>query len=706
MQQAIMIPTDEAASMAGLSERAMRKRIAEGTVKAVIRDKRRDGKRGKSYVIPLEEIFSAMTIDEKIRYYEKAEHPDVPMDFDLSEYRMRFKTQAEADDAINELFRRQQACIALIGTRRMCAGSLAAQVDQIAEHYQVSTRGLYRWEDAYIESGISGLMRKKRADAGKSRTMCEAAKRFINEAYLTCGNENGRMAQAVVFEEVCAYAEQHRDAAFCAHCPNCPGSEERDQIALMDEEDGAQPISFYPLCTMVGNGVIGPDNRHAVNRYIDTIPPEIVTYYRRGRMAWKKDHMTKALRTKPTMVNECWFGDHHQIDIFCLNSRGKAVRPWITVFYDAASGRLVHATMSENPNSETIMDTFARGAVRKPGSDICGLPKTLYIDNGKDYRSSRFEGDPSGAYDPNNEIGRADLDITNQNILKVFRVEVIHAKAYHAWAKPVERYFRTLEEHYLRAKPGWCGNSPSTRPEHLAQEIEKMAKQGVLLTLDELYDHLINDIFPAYDNRPHAGYGGKKPAELYASLPKARPEVPEWRTVSAFMTESKEHKVTAQGIRHMNRLYWAPELMHMSGEWVLVRYCRDDLASVTVYTMRSEWICEAPIKETMRMVGEDEETIAAHVAMQHRQERELLATAKYMGARKPGKRASGSVYYGEVCEDAPPENMPLSLQSERAARGKRAVKAELAERRRREKDASGAVGQLFLANAERLLKSK
>ena len=40
-----------------------------------------------------------------------------------------------------------------------------------------------------------------------------------------------------------------------------------------------------------------------------------------------------------------------------------------------------------------MADSFCRAAVYTKGSDVHGLPRYIYIDNGKDYRSHRFEGE-------------------------------------------------------------------------------------------------------------------------------------------------------------------------------------------------------------------------------------------------------------------------------------------------------------------------
>lgn len=699
------IDTATLANLRNLTKSSINKQIANGNIRAVsVSSPLGGGASGTSYLIPITEL----TIEERIRYYEQVENPDVPINFDLSAYRMRFKSEAEADDAINVLFQRQQAVLAVLGIRRTCNGSITKEIDAVATKYGTTVRTLYRWEEDYLENGLTGLARQRRADKGVSRTMCAEAERFICQHYFTTDIEElrvqskGKRTQAAVYDLLVGYAAQQGKTC-CENCPNRIGTEAREALADWDVTiwDGKTPLDLHPVCTEAGQGIRIPNNRYGVNKYLKGLPPELITYYRQGQMAWKKAHMLKGQRTKPTMVNEAWFGDHHLLDVFVLDERGKAVRPWLTVWYDAASGVVVGYVLSLNPNSETIMMAFARGVAHKPDSIVEGLASSLYVDNGKDYRSARFEGE----YDlPENQIGQAHLDITNQNILKSLRVEVTHAKEYQAWAKPVERWFKTLEERYMCELPGYCGGSSDEREENFDRTAAKLAERGALMTMDELFAHLTDVVLPTYHNTPHEGYKGFTPMEMYQKLPKARPERPDWQTLSAFMAEMVERKVTPQGVKFKNRLYWSPQMMHMSGQYIRIRYCRDDLSSVTAYTMDGVYIDELPLKEYLKMIGEDKEKLQRHIAMQKTQERELRAYGQMLGIkRQPGKRASGSVYTQAIDEEAPAQNMPTLLEAHKAAKGKRAAKAEAARRKKQENE-NDAVRRFFRRNGDALLK--
>ena len=81
-------------------------------------------------------------------------------------------------------------------------------------------------------------------------------------------------------------------------------------------------------------------------------------------------------------------GDHRKFDFFILGPRGTWVRPWVTAWLDMRSGKLVSWLVTLNPNTDTITSTFADAAL----DQAIGLPREIYIDNGRDYCNERFAG--------------------------------------------------------------------------------------------------------------------------------------------------------------------------------------------------------------------------------------------------------------------------------------------------------------------------
>lgn len=664
------ISVELAARLLGYTPRLIRQKIADGQLPAVsVEGELGGGQNGIVYRVPVD----ALPYEAQILYYSAMSDYAQADAADLAGYRVKY-----GEDALRELLRQQKWVQAADGIRKSSRKTVQAELTKLADEAGTTLRTLYRWEKAYEQRGIAGLMRKGRSDAGESRTMCLECRRQVIAEYLT----PERRAQAAILRKVRIRAREMGVEA-CEHCPYHRGSDNRDALI------GSGELAYYPECDKAGNGILVPDNVSAINRVISSVSEEEKTYMRRGRKAWEAAHMMKATRAKPEAVNEVWFGDHGQFDVFVIDHDGKIVRPWLTAWYDGGSGCLVGWTISTNPNSRTITQAFVRAAASKFENPIKGVPKAVYVDNGKDYRCEALEGGTLRWQ----ELGKIDHDIGSSPLYEALQVQVLHAKAYHGWVKPIERFFRTLWEAHCRELPGYCGGSPDKRPENFERTLQKLAMRGELLTLDELAYRFQNEIIPAYHNEPHSGYGGRKPAEMYALLPRARNYVPSWSALALVMEEKAERKVSTQGIRLENRLYWSHKLMHVVGDRVVVRYERDMPDQIMVCTLKGQYICMAEPKELLRMVGEDAQKVAIHVAMQRVQERELREKIRARGVKLPGKRASGHIYYEAVDENSKGNGNIISVAAEMAARDREALDRGKNQRKRMEsgEDRTGAM---------------
>ena len=665
------ISVELAARFMGRSTRLLRQKIADGTLEAQEVDGSVGGNSGVAYQIPVD----ALPLEAQILYYSAQGEQTDAQEVDLVSYKAKYGEQA-----LQELLGQQRAVLVATGLRKAAGRSLQAELLQVAQQHGTSLRTLYRGEKAYKGEGIKGLMRKGRSDAGEPRTMCLESRRQLLEEYLA----PERRAQDTILRHLRRRAADMGPGA-CENCPYRRGSDNRDALV------GTGELRYYPECDRAGQGIIVPENRCAINRVIACLTEEEKVYMRNGRKAWEAAHMLKATRKKPEAVNEVWFGDHAQFDVFVLDREGHVVRPWLTAWYDAGSGYLVGWAISTNPNSRTITQAFIRAAAAKTGSPVRGVPKMVYVDNGRDYRCEALEGGTIRTQ----ELGQIDRDIGSIPLYEALQVQVTHAKAYHGWVKPIERWFRTLWEVYCRDLPGYCGGSPQARPENFDRTLQKLALSGKLLTMDELAYRFLNQILPEYHSREHSGYGGRTPTEMYNLLPRARDYVPAWSTLALAMEEMAERTVSTQGIRFESQLYWSSRLMHMAGERVIIRYDRDNLDRLAVCTLKGQYICMVEPKELMRMVDEDPRKVAVHVALQRAQEQEVRERIRARGVKLPGKRASGHIYYEDVDENHQGNSNIVSVAGEMAARDRRAVNKGKAQQRRVEsgEDRTGAMFQ-------------
>lgn len=278
-------------------------------------------------------------------------------------------------------------------------------------------------------------------------------------------------------------------------------------------------------------------------------------------------------------------------------------------------------------------------------------------------------------------------------MIQLFNVTVHHAQPYHGWAKTVERFFGTLEDIYIRDAPGWCGGSPKERPEDFSRDLRRQLEHGQLWTMDQFFEWLRDDVFPAYHNRPHEGHGGRKPIDLYNTLPRARMDQPSWQMLCVARDDMAERKITQRGIKFKNKLFWSDEMIGLAGTDAVIRYSRSDLSSVSVM-VDGKFLCEAGLHETFSLVGEDEERVAAHVGGQKKQLRETrfriaVASRSAFADEVDVKKNTGTI---------------TAIEYEKAARAREKLRSK-PPRKPRDDNSGDVVRSMFEAMGEELLRS-
>lgn len=619
----------------------------------------------------------SLPVDAQIRYYQEtaaAELGHAGPGLDLVGYRAR-----NGEDGMAELLSRQRAVLAVHGLRRLYDTNryigFTKELKQLATKLDVPHTTLLRWETRYTEMGLNGLIRKEREDAGKSRSMCLLARDYVE--FLMC--DSRKPPETMVKEEVQRIARQ-RGADACERCPYRRASAERNELAAEGK------TKDMPVCERAGAGMIPPDTRHAVNRAVKLIPESVLAYARYGSRYWEANYMQKCKREKPELVNECWFGDHHKLDLFVLDRDGRPVRPWLTAWEDAMSGALVGWMLTLEPNSDTIATSFARASVATKGSIFRGLPMLVYIDNGKDYRSMRFEGGQITEY----SIGRLNEDFCNHSLLEYLGVEVKHAIPYRAWTKPIERMFGTFEKRWVKRFPGWCGDSPDERPQDLGREIKRLMEHGELMTFDTFAELFKRDVIDAYHN--FAGSDGKTPIALYQSVRRARTDDPDAATMAMINSQKCSRVVTYQGVKLDKQIYQDAALADYVGKDVTVLYQRGDNPSVSVM-YENRFVCEAEPIEVLKMIERDTEKLGRHMAMQQRQRK---AVTGRIAAIEQNVRGVHREAYTEEIDEQRDEALARvgSLEARKVAKAKGEVEVK---RRRRagEQDESGKRADRF-----------
>ena len=682
------ISTGSAAAAIGITLQGLLKKLHSGEIRCEAMQGSRGGAGGITYRIPLD----ALPVEAQVRYWMSRDSTEAG-DADIAGYRERY-----GEEGLRELLKSQAAAREVIGRLSGMLRGRGAVYEEAAKRYGVSTRTIRRWESAYREKGLKGLMKPlERADKGESRTICAWAGDFLKHMYVGgqvggIGGGNAKICQQSALVRLQEEAERLGDSA-CDMCPYCEGSERREEMSREERKD-------FPACKDARGRMIVPKNRYAVNRYMAQVPEQVKDFGRYGDRYWAAHHMQKARRDKPTRVNECWFGDHHKIDIFVMDERGALVRPWLTAWSDACSGVLVGWMLTLEPNGDTIAESFCRAAAYTRGSEIHGLPEAIYVDNGKDYRSARFErgklmdrelGKLNARFDPDGEESG-----TERTMLEMLGVAMIRAKPYQGWSKTIERIFGIIEkQHWIRELPGWCGDSPEERPQNLGIELTRLQKDGKLLTFAQFAEIWATRILPAY--HAYASSEDKRsPMEIYRDAPRAPTATPSWETLALMKSQAVQRKVETTGIRFQNTRYWDEALADYIGKYVTVRYNRGYCESVTVMHER-HFVCEAEVAENLKLIEPDSERVAEHMKAQARQRAKVTGEIKRLKQSVKGMKTRAA-YVEEIDEQRDMAEATLvSTEGRRAAQ----AKAEAAQRRAGKKKAADAGAGAVVSMLER-----
>ena len=265
-----------------------------------------------------------------------------------------------------------------------------------------------------------------------------------------------------------------------------------------------------------------------VSRFIKDISNLVKVYTRRGNKEYRDrmEPIGRRMRVLAPGVRYC--ADHHQLDISAWNQLKKTLgldfvrdedRPWITVVMDLYNNDVVGWVLTWQPNAESIALALRRAFLFR------GICQELLIDNGKDYLSARIEA-----------------------VCASPGIIIRKCERYHGKSKPLERWFRILEERLISELAGYVGNKPANRPENVKAELE-------LIELERVFD-LWNS--REYRNMKSKALGNKSPNELWvkALADGHVPRIPDVRSLDLLLMISQERKVFRDGIRLLGFYYW------------------------------------------------------------------------------------------------------------------------------------------------------
>lgn len=300
-------------------------------------------------------------------------------------------------------------------------------------------------------------------------------------------------------------------------------------------------------------------------RFLHTIPEATLSLYRKGNKYFDDNY----LPSTPTDYNSIpsnyeWVADHHKYDVI-VNDKGKVGRAWLSTWLDRRSRYIVgYVIRMAEPNSDTVLDSFVE-AVK-----CYGLPRTIQIDNGKDYTV--------------HDLFNLDNDYS---LAAELNLKVRRSIPYNAKAKSIERAFRSIES-FNKMLDSYCGDRPEHRAESLGKTNSKIADD--VLTFDKFIE-IAADVINIYNNTPQSGDGmnGRTPSQCYKEeFKEPMRKVGDNELLMVMRRRTRTVTVTKNGVKFAEldrKDYYTSEfVINNFGKKVYAKYFTKDVKTIHVYS--------------------------------------------------------------------------------------------------------------------------
>ena len=315
------------------------------------------------------------------------------------------------------------------------------------------------------------------------------------------------------------------------------------------------------------------------------IPDAILTLGRDGDKAFDDRCAPYIRRTYDNMdSNDYWIGDNHTIDVI-VGDGEKTFRLYLTAFMDARSGIMTCIYITDTPSSQASIYSLRRGIKKY------GIPKNVYLDNGREFLTFDFGG--SG-----HRKKKKDEDkFTPPPILERLGINMVNALVRNAKAKIIERRFLDFKNSISRLFATYTGGNVVEKPEILKVELKNgniPDKAAFIKEIEELIEYYLN--YEEY-NGAVAADKGKRKIDVYQENLHTKTIATEEQLNLMMLRSTRAQKVTRRGVSlkigGTQLDYFNNELiMQMLNKKVYLRYDPDDLSKVRVYDLDDRFIME------------------------------------------------------------------------------------------------------------------
>ena len=406
----------------------------------------------------------------------------------------------------------------------------------------------------------------------------------------------------------------------------------------------------------IKNGDVCPSD-DTLRRIAKELPLAVVVAMKDGKKAFYNKVQTFTRRDPESVrAGQVFVGDHRKFDFFILGPRGSWVRPWVTAWMDMRSGKLVSWLVTLNPNSDTITASFAEAAL----DPAIGLPREIYIDNGRDYCNERFAG--RGFREK-----KAALDEERQRVVPMMEhldIAVHFAIPENARAKTIERVaFLNMSNWFCPHMDTYCGRNTAEKPELLADKLKGDANKArynvTLEQLTDIFDGYVRHIYNKRKSERGRGREGECPDETFN-----RTRLPVRQTTEAILQhflqkQTGRYRVGRNGITFKGREYYATDMILHKGKDLLISCRASDPDSIFVYDLDERPLFKATVPEERDALRADPDVMHAEGARKKAEWEAVKAHPAYRAAQSGDAPSMAEIValfkeYGPTSPDVTP----------------------------------------------------
>ncbi|OQB15737.1 MAG: Integrase core domain protein [Firmicutes bacterium ADurb.Bin193] len=399
---------------------------------------------------------------------------------------------------------------------------------------------------------------------------------------------------------------------------------------------------YEDFCRICGANSWKNPSYNTVLRYVKELSSEYkdaLALIKNGVRDFRNKNMMKRHRNnKALQVMELVMADGHHFDFWCSVKRSNgtldAIRPLLVGIIDARTRCLLGWVICEICNAQTVKRLTWAMMYPKANNCIYGVPRVLYIDNGKEFTAKCLTGI--------NRKERFSLDSETEGFYKAVGIEVCkRALPYQGWTKAqVERFFGTVCTRFSKRFPSYTGTLTGSKTSgKVKKDIKGMLKRGELPTIDDVAalfeDWLEND----YHISIHQGLKKQSeenpvPIEVFKAAERYFKAPPPMALARTFLLNASVRTVFNVGINIFGKTFQSAALSGYIGEKVNVRYNDDERAMIFVYNADGEFVCEIEANEGLNpLAGVADKALESHIIDQQRQ----IKRAREQGAKLQGK---------------------------------------------------------------------